>query len=94
MADGAGSTLPQPSWGSARSVDEFDKLEQIGEGTYGQARARHTLLGRPAQARADAHRAGCQVYMARNRTTGEIVALKKVRMVRLARRAAVAGAVC
>jgi hypothetical protein len=31
---------PQPSWGSARSVDEFEKLEQIGEGTYGQARVR------------------------------------------------------
>ena len=25
-----------PSWGSARSVDVFEKLEQIGEGTYGQ----------------------------------------------------------
>lgn len=44
-----------PSWGS-RSVDAFEKLEQIGEGTYGQ------------------------VYMAREKDTGEIVALKKVRM--------------
>ncbi|KAG5529468.1 hypothetical protein RHGRI_030005 [Rhododendron griersonianum] len=44
-----------PSWGS-RSVDCFEKLEQIGEGTYGQ------------------------VYMAREITTGEIVALKKIRM--------------
>ena len=42
-------------WG-ARSVDHFEKLEQIGEGTYGQ------------------------VYMARNNSNGEIVALKKVRM--------------
>lgn len=25
-------------WGSARSVDEYEKIEQIGEGTYGQAR--------------------------------------------------------
>ncbi|KAL8233481.1 hypothetical protein R6Q59_019581 [Mikania micrantha] len=44
-----------PSWGS-RSVDCFEKLEQIGEGTYGQ------------------------VYMAREIKTGEIVALKKIRM--------------
>lgn len=44
-----------PTWGS-RSVDCFEKLEQIGEGTYGQ------------------------VYMAREIKTGEIVALKKIRM--------------
>ncbi|PIA52158.1 hypothetical protein AQUCO_01000202v1 [Aquilegia coerulea] len=44
-----------PSWGS-RSVDCFEKLEQIGEGTYGQ------------------------VFMAREIKTGEIVALKKIRM--------------
>lgn len=44
-----------PSWGS-RSVNVFERLEQIGEGTYGQ------------------------VYMAREIATGEIVALKKVRM--------------
>eukprot|EP00899_Mesostigma_viride_P008078 jgi/Mesvir1/17271/Mv07679-RA.1 len=43
------------SWGS-RNVDVFEKIEQIGEGTYGQ------------------------VYMAREKATGEIVALKKVRM--------------
>mmetsp|Transcript_31846 Transcript_31846/g.51412 ORF Transcript_31846/g.51412 Transcript_31846/m.51412 type:complete len:476 (+) Transcript_31846:205-1632(+) len=42
-------------WGS-RSVDIFERLEQIGEGTYGQ------------------------VYRCRNKLTGEIVALKKVRM--------------
>jgi cyclin-dependent kinase 12/13 len=42
-------------WGS-RSVDIFEKIDQIGEGTYGQ------------------------VYKARNKLTGEIVALKKVRM--------------
>ncbi|KAG6383282.1 hypothetical protein SASPL_156969 [Salvia splendens] len=45
----------RPSWGS-RSVECFEKLEQIGEGTYGQ------------------------VYMAREKRTGEIVALKKIRM--------------
>ncbi|KAK1278331.1 Cyclin-dependent kinase C-2 [Acorus gramineus] len=44
-----------PPWGS-RSIDCFEKLEQIGEGTYGQ------------------------VYMARETRTGEIVALKKIRM--------------
>ncbi|KAG4953115.1 hypothetical protein JHK85_039514 [Glycine max] len=44
-----------PIWGS-RSVDCFEKLEQIGEGTYGQ------------------------VYMAKEIKTGEIVALKKIRM--------------
>ncbi|XP_044504881.1 cyclin-dependent kinase C-2-like isoform X2 [Mangifera indica] len=44
-----------PAWGS-RSVNCFEKLEQIGEGTYGQ------------------------VYMAREKKTGEIVALKKIRM--------------
>ncbi|KAE8711422.1 Cyclin-dependent kinase C-3 [Hibiscus syriacus] len=44
-----------PCWGS-RSVDCFEKLEQISEGTYGQ------------------------VYMAREIKTGEIVALKKIRM--------------
>jgi len=42
-------------WGS-RSVDIFEKIDQIGEGTYGQ------------------------VYQARNKINGEIVALKKVRM--------------
>ncbi|KAL3850215.1 hypothetical protein ACJIZ3_012097 [Penstemon smallii] len=42
-------------WGS-RSVDCFEKLEMIGEGTFGQ------------------------VYMAKETETGEIVALKKIRM--------------
>ncbi|KAL5982188.1 Cyclin-dependent kinase C-2 [Asimina triloba] len=49
------NTREWPSWGS-RSVDCFEKLELIGEGTYGQ------------------------VYMAREIRTGEIVALKKIRM--------------
>ncbi|KAH9317744.1 hypothetical protein KI387_019513 [Taxus chinensis] len=44
-----------PAWGS-RSINCFEKLEQIGEGTYGQ------------------------VYMAREIQTGEVVALKKIRM--------------
>lgn len=45
-----------PFLGNCRSVDEFDKLNRIGEGTYGI------------------------VYRARDKRTGEIVALKKVRM--------------
>ncbi|XP_057830855.1 cyclin-dependent kinase C-2 isoform X2 [Cryptomeria japonica] len=44
-----------PAWGS-RSIACFEKLEQIGEGTYGQ------------------------VYMAKEIKTGEVVALKKIRM--------------
>lgn len=54
-APGQLNLTESPSWGS-RSVDCFEKLEQIGEGTYGQ------------------------VYMAREIKTGEIVALKKIRM--------------
>ncbi|KAI9019066.1 kinase-like domain-containing protein [Hyaloraphidium curvatum] len=46
----------KPFLGAARSVDEFQKLNRIGEGTYGI------------------------VYRARDTRTGEIVALKKVRM--------------
>ncbi|GKV28849.1 hypothetical protein SLEP1_g37842 [Rubroshorea leprosula] len=42
--------------GGSRSVDCFDKLEQVGEGTYGQ------------------------VYRAKEKKTGEIVALKRLRM--------------
>ncbi|XP_048501878.1 cyclin-dependent kinase C-1 isoform X2 [Beta vulgaris subsp. vulgaris] len=44
-----------PLQGVTRTVDCFQKLEQIGEGTYGQ------------------------VYMAKEVTTGEIVALKRIR---------------
>nr|XP_043630774.1 cyclin-dependent kinase C-2-like [Erigeron canadensis] len=54
-AAGQLNTVDAPTWGS-RSVDCFEKLEQIGEGTYGQ------------------------VYMAKEIRTGEIVALKKIRM--------------
>ncbi|XP_057430682.1 cyclin-dependent kinase C-2-like [Lotus japonicus] len=49
------NAIESPLVGS-RSVDCFEKLEQIGEGTYGQ------------------------VYMAKEHKTGEIVALKKIRM--------------
>jgi hypothetical protein len=40
MAASQGGQWVQPSWGSARSVDEYDRASfvQIGEGTYGQAR--------------------------------------------------------
>jgi len=49
------TAAPAPKWGT-RNVDAFEKLEQIGEGTYGQ------------------------VYKARSRDDGSIVALKKIRM--------------
>lgn len=35
---------PPPIWGS-RSVDCFEKLEQIGEGTYGYSSSFFFLLG-------------------------------------------------
>lgn len=43
-------------WRWSRDVTEFEEIEQIGEGTYGQ------------------------VWMGRDKSSGEIVALKKVRM--------------
>ena len=82
---GAAAAAPAvPSWGSARSVDVFEKLEQIGEGTYGQVRTPQrptaaNVLTRPLTRRAPCARV-LQVYMAKSRETGEIVALKKVRM--------------
>lgn len=45
----------ETGWGS-RSVDVFETVEQVGEGTYGQ------------------------VFKAKDRATGEFVALKRVRM--------------
>ena len=53
--------LPEDSsrdeqFGGCRSVERYERLDQIGEGTYGQ------------------------VYLARDRETGEMVALKKIRM--------------
>ena len=48
--------LRPPESQQCRSVHLFERLEQIGEGTYGR------------------------VYMARNKESSEVVALKKVRM--------------
>ena len=45
-----------PYFGNSRSVAEFDKLNRVGEGTYGV------------------------VYRAKDISSGEIVALKRVRM--------------
>ncbi|KAI4308264.1 hypothetical protein L6164_031356 [Bauhinia variegata] len=76
-----------PSWGS-RSVDCFEKLEQIGEGTYG---CRLVILMDSNLCLimlsflffgVDMEAFLCifQVYMAKEIRTGEIVALKKIRM--------------
>ncbi|XP_078163245.1 cyclin-dependent kinase C-1-like isoform X2 [Carex rostrata] len=56
MADPAPGqlNLGEVPLGGSRGIDCFEKLEQIGEGTYGQ------------------------VYMAKDKETGEIVALKKI----------------
>jgi cyclin-dependent kinase 12/13 len=71
-----------PSWGS-RGVDCFEKLEQIGEGTYGYAPIVPSI---PRNAYASVW-FGCvvfvvarQVFMAKETETKEIVALKKIRM--------------
>jgi len=81
---GAAPDASVPSWGSARSVDVFEKLEQIGEGTYGQVRdwraPREVPTLRAARPLSASPACACQVYMAKSRETGEIVALKKVRM--------------
>ena len=84
MAAPAAGAPATPSWGCARSVDEFEKLEQSGEGTYGQARRRGcpACVGACVSEPARSPTSAPQVYMAKNKTTGEIVALKKVRMVR------------
>ncbi|KAJ1909985.1 Cyclin-dependent kinase 10, partial [Tieghemiomyces parasiticus] len=51
------TTAPDPGFlGTCRSVDEFEKLNRLGEGTYGI------------------------VYRARDRRSGQVVALKKIRM--------------
>ncbi|KAG0200049.1 Cyclin-dependent kinase 10 [Mortierella sp. GBA30] len=54
-----GSLTPQKAFfGTSRVVDDFEKLNKVGEGTYGV------------------------VYRARDKKTGEIVALKRIRMER------------
>ncbi|KAF9955243.1 Cyclin-dependent kinase 10 [Mortierella alpina] len=54
-----GSLTPQKAFfGTSRVVDDFEKLNKVGEGTYGV------------------------VYRARDKRTGEIVALKRIRMER------------
>lgn len=84
-----------PSWGS-RSVDCFEKLEQIGEGTYGYSMPSiHALLLMGfffyflcmfnflhyyCIPRLMILWNCSMVYMAREIRTGEIVALKKIRM--------------
>ena len=36
--DAAAARASYPTWGQARSVDNYEKLEVIGEGTYGEVR--------------------------------------------------------
>ena len=81
-----------PSFGS-RSVDCFEKLEQIGEGTYGYASLETPPIPQSRET-TPAHRpswapptdsffvliAARQVFMAKEMETKEIVALKKIRM--------------
>ncbi|KAG5064560.1 hypothetical protein JHK85_005743 [Glycine max] len=69
-----------PIWGS-RSVDCFEKLEQIGEGTYGFVSIYLLLKLYVMKNKLFAlSLRKCQVYMAKEIKTGEIVALKKIRM--------------
>ncbi|KAJ0097256.1 hypothetical protein Patl1_27212 [Pistacia atlantica] len=91
---------PPPAWGSC-SVDSFEKLEQIGEGTYCKAkekfRERRIWSENFVELEYGDSRVisfwvidilslgfmflFCrQVFMAREIKTGEIVALKKIRM--------------
>mmetsp|Transcript_20699 Transcript_20699/g.61713 ORF Transcript_20699/g.61713 Transcript_20699/m.61713 type:complete len:353 (-) Transcript_20699:708-1766(-) len=56
VGDGKGAVTEGGPSGASRSIKLYEKVEQVGEGTYGQ------------------------VYKARSRESGEIVALKRVRM--------------
>mmetsp|Transcript_47468 Transcript_47468/g.154060 ORF Transcript_47468/g.154060 Transcript_47468/m.154060 type:complete len:300 (+) Transcript_47468:402-1301(+) len=56
VGDGKGAVTAGGPSGASRSIKLYEKVEQVGEGTYGQ------------------------VYKARSRESGEIVALKRVRM--------------
>ena len=51
-----GDSAGDEQFGGCRSIDRYERLDQIGEGTYGQ------------------------VFLAREKQTGELVALKKIRM--------------
>ncbi|XP_032312692.1 cyclin-dependent kinase 3 isoform X2 [Camelus ferus] len=53
---GLGEGQPAPSQGSSADMDVFQKVEKVGEGTYGV------------------------VYKAKNKETGQLVALKKIRL--------------
>ena len=69
----------RPAPWSSRDIGSFDRLEQIGEGMYGCERAPAApSRGDPRfHDRTAAHR---QVYKAHDKRTGELVALKKIKM--------------
>ena len=65
----------------SRNVEVYEKVEQVGEGTYGCGNARRnasrlSLWLQPCPP----PNLSRQVYKARDKVTGEIVALKRVRM--------------
>jgi hypothetical protein len=81
------NVVDSPASGS-RSVDCFEKLQQIGEGTHGSVLVLlsflflilfHKFYLYMFQFHSIVY-ACSQVYMAREIKTGEIVALKKIRM--------------
>ena len=65
----------------SRNVEVYEKVEQVGEGTYGcatpQKRKQGVALVTQRHSNSNLSR---QVYKARDKATGEIVALKRVRM--------------
>lgn len=81
--------LPKHNWGT-RGVDSYEKLERIGAGTYGcvfvlrrseRASANDTQdLQKTRELTRLSMSYSCrQVYMAKDKKTDEIVAIKKIR---------------
>ena len=65
----------------SRNVEVYEKVEQVGEGTYGCEPPAENQAGEAVALRAHAPpNLSRQVYKARDKATGEIVALKRVRM--------------
>ena len=65
----------------SRNVEVYEKVEQVGEGTYGCEPPAETQAGCGCGSpRSVCPNLSRQVYKARDKATGEIVALKRVRM--------------